>query len=161
MTSNPIDRAIFTDSLNIALAGGCGLCDTENTHMCAACGRCNCHDHTTCTRPNNDRAPFNHTIQCVRGPETVSATSHVPGLLVYRIPAHVDIPSPHRWRLGHHTGLVIATALSEHEAHAGAHEIADRADWTQDKAAIRRQVPDFAGMYEDLAAVGCQLPDPA
>jgi len=159
--TDPIDRMILADSLGIALAGGCGRCDTENTHMCAGCGRCNCHDHTACVRPETEPESFEHTIQCARGLETVKATSRIPGLLVYRIPDHVDIPSPHRWRLGHHTGLVIATALSEHEAHAGAHEIAGRTDWTQGLAACRAGVADVAGMHEDLAAVGCRLPDHA
>lgn len=154
--TNPIDRMLLADSLDIALGGGCGLCGTEASHMCAGCGRCNCHDHTTCTRPASDPQPIEHTIRCALGPETVRATSHVPGLLVYRIPDHVDIPSPRRWRLGHHSGLVIATALSEHEAHAGAHEIADHADWTRGAAELRATNTDF---YEDLALVGCQLPD--
>lgn len=157
--TNPIDRALLADSLDIALGGGCGLCDTERTHMCAGCGRCNCHDHTTCSRPATEPQPIEHVIQCVRGPETVQAISFVPGLLVYRIPDHVDEPSPRRWRLGHHDGFVIAAALSEHEAHAGAHEIADLADWTQGIDACRRAVTEVDAMFEDLAAVGCVLPD--
>ena len=46
-----IDRMLFIDSLEIALGGGCGLCDTEKLHMCAGCGRCRCFDHGDCGRP--------------------------------------------------------------------------------------------------------------
>lgn len=49
--ANPIDRAIFADSLDIALGGGCGLCDTERDHLCVGCGKCRCFDHDACTRP--------------------------------------------------------------------------------------------------------------
>lgn len=49
--TNPIDRAIFADSLDIAFGGGCGLCDTERDHMCVGCGNCRCFDHDGCTRP--------------------------------------------------------------------------------------------------------------
>lgn len=157
--NNPIDRATLADSIDIALSGGCGLCDTEPTHMCVGCGRCNCYDHTTCARPDAEPQPIRHTIHCETGPTTVHATSFVPGLLVYRIPDHVDTSSARRWRLGHHTGLVIAAALSEHEAHAGAHEIADRADWTQTSAELRAAVTDAADLYEDLLLVGCHRPD--
>lgn len=159
--TNPIDRAILADSLDIALDGGCGRCDTEATHMCAGCGRCNCHTHTTCVRPGVEQPVIEHTIRCETGPATVQARGYKPGLLVYRIPDHVDTGSPLRWRLGHYSGLLIATAASEHEAHAGAHEIAGRADWTQGADAIRAALTDLPGMYEDLAAVGCHLPERA
>ncbi|MGY5048264.1 hypothetical protein ACWDE0_21930 [Streptomyces sp. 900105755] len=49
--ANPIDRAIFADSLAIELAGGCGRCDTERDHMCPACTKCRCFDHDTCVIP--------------------------------------------------------------------------------------------------------------
>lgn len=156
--TDPIARMALADSIDIALTGGCGLCDTEHTHMCAGCGRCNCHDHTTCTRPDTEPPVIEHTIHCETGPTTVKARGFVPGLLAYRIPDHVDMLSGRRWRLGHHTGFVIAVALSEHEAHAGAHEIAGRADWTQDEAGLRGAVTDLADLYEDLESVGCYHP---
>ena len=159
--TNPIDRAIFADSLDIALDGGCGHCDTERTHMCAGCGRCNCHTHHTCTRPTEEKPVIEHTIHCDKGPVTVQATSFVPGLLVYRIPDSVDVPSPYRWRLGHHSGFVIAAALSECEAHAGAHEIAGRTDWTRGATELRVTASDLVGMFEGLASVGCYLPEDA
>lgn len=49
--ATPFDRGAFLDSLEIHLDGGCGVCDTEADEMCAACGRCRCDRHDTCTRP--------------------------------------------------------------------------------------------------------------
>ncbi len=46
-----IDRLLLLDSLEIALDGGCGLCDTELLHLCAGCGLCRCYDHDECVRP--------------------------------------------------------------------------------------------------------------
>jgi hypothetical protein len=54
--ANPIDRALFADSLAIALEGGCGHCDTERDHLCAACGNCRCYDHDTCG-PRKEATP--------------------------------------------------------------------------------------------------------
>lgn len=159
--TNPIDRMLLADSLHIALDGGCGHCDTEADHMCAGCGRCNCHTHDTCVRPDAEPAVVEHTIHCEQGPATVQARGHVPGLLVYRIPATVHVTSRRRWRLGHHGGLVIAAALAEHEAHAGAWEIRDRADWTQDAPELTASVTGLADLYADLEAVGCYHPNDA
>lgn len=157
--ANPIDRGIFADSLDIALDGGCGLCDTERDHMCAGCGRCNCHNHTTCVRPSTEQPIIEHTIHCETGPATVQARGYQAGLLVYRIPEHVDTGSPLRWRLGHYSGLLIAAAASEHEAHAGAYEIANQADWTGSAMEVRTAIVELADLYEDLALVGCHIPD--
>lgn len=52
--ANPIDRALFADSLRIALVGGCGHCDTEPDDMCVGCGSCNCDTHETCVRPTGE-----------------------------------------------------------------------------------------------------------
>lgn len=46
-----LNRMFLVDSLEIALDGGCGLCDTEKLHLCVSCGRCRCYDHDTCVRP--------------------------------------------------------------------------------------------------------------
>ncbi|MFF3378103.1 hypothetical protein ACFYXF_34770 [Streptomyces sp. NPDC002680] len=51
--ANPIDRSTFADSLDIALGGGCGRCDTERDHLCVGCSRCRCFDHDNCTRPES------------------------------------------------------------------------------------------------------------
>ncbi|MFF2650565.1 hypothetical protein [Streptomyces sp. NPDC058045] len=45
-------HAALVDSVEIALTGGCGHCDTEAIEMCAGCGQCRCHLHDTCTRPS-------------------------------------------------------------------------------------------------------------
>lgn len=157
--TDPIDRMLLADSLHIALDGGCGRCDTEATHMCVACGRCNCHDHTACVRPAEEPPAIEHTIRCVTGPTTVQARGFVPGLLVYRIPDHVDVMSGRRWRLGHHTGLVLAAALAEHEAHAGAHEIGALADWTLGADDLRAAITGLADLYGALESVGCYHPN--
>jgi hypothetical protein len=49
-----IDRSILVDSLDIALDGGCGHCDTVRDHLCVGCGKCRCFDHDTCARPTVD-----------------------------------------------------------------------------------------------------------
>lgn len=46
-----LNRMFLVNSLEIALDGGCGLCDTEKAHMCVGCGKCRCYDHDTCVRP--------------------------------------------------------------------------------------------------------------
>jgi hypothetical protein len=46
--TSQLDRALFADSLRIALIGGCGHCDTEPDEMCAACGSCRCDRHDDC-----------------------------------------------------------------------------------------------------------------
>ncbi|MHA6764742.1 hypothetical protein [Streptacidiphilus sp. PAMC 29251] len=51
MMYNQLDRLLLLDSLEIALDGGCGLCGTEQLHLCAGCGLCRCYDHDTCVRP--------------------------------------------------------------------------------------------------------------
>lgn len=44
------DRALLAESLEIALTGGCGLCDTTADEMCVACDLCRCDRHDDCTR---------------------------------------------------------------------------------------------------------------
>ncbi|WP_327180430.1 hypothetical protein OG599_35300 (plasmid) [Streptomyces sp. NBC_01335] len=44
-------HAVFVDSVEIEVTGGCGVCDTEEIELCAACGRCRCHTHERCVRP--------------------------------------------------------------------------------------------------------------
>ncbi|MFF0092736.1 hypothetical protein ACFYSF_22625 [Streptomyces canus] len=46
-----IDLTCALDDAELDEAGGCGACSLEANQMCAACGRCNCHDHATCVRP--------------------------------------------------------------------------------------------------------------
>lgn len=74
-----------------------------------------------------------HAIRIVRSdtPIHVQATEVSTGLYVYELPDTVNSADPYRWRIGHHTGLAIAIAISEQNALAGAAAIADLTDWTQ------------------------------
>lgn len=98
-----------------------------------------------------------HTIHCARGPETVEATSPAPGLYIYEIPANVDTTSLRRWRLGHHSGLVIAAATTEADAVRCAEAITDLADWTGDYASLRNTV-DRNELFARLLSADCILP---
>ncbi|MFJ1606994.1 hypothetical protein ACIOHS_27025 [Streptomyces sp. NPDC088253] len=46
-----VDLTCALDDAEVEADGGCGRCSLEAAQMCAACGRCNCHDHSTCVRP--------------------------------------------------------------------------------------------------------------
>ena len=88
---------------------------------------------------------------------TVDAEEPISGLLVYRIPDWVDPTSPYRWRIGHHSGAVIAATSDEDKAHAGVAALADRADWTAGLAAMRAAFgPEQRdALWADLRTVGC------
>lgn len=60
-----------------------------------------------------------------------------PGLLVYRIPDGMHPSSPHRWRIGHHSGLAVADAMTREDAVNTAEVFASLADWTQDADTLR------------------------
>jgi hypothetical protein len=85
-------------------------------------------------------ATITHTIQAALGPETVQAQPATPGLYVYEIPANVDRDAPCRWRLGHHSGLLLAAYPTAEDAHQGAAAVADWTDWTQDTDVICARV---------------------
>lgn len=98
-----------------------------------------------------------HTFQTDRGDFTVPATSPVPGLFVYEIPAEVEPHSTHRWSVGHHSGLLIASAMYEDDAIRGAHKIADLADWTKPVGQLRAEInPDE--LYLRIALASCEDP---
>ncbi len=92
-------------------------------------------------------------------PVLVQALEPVPGLFVYEQPeelrAHAD--SPYLWRLGHHSGLIVAVAMYADDAIRGAQKIANRADWTQDVEELRAEI-DADGLYEDLSWSSCEHP---
>ncbi|SCK20318.1 hypothetical protein YUYDRAFT_02116 [Streptomyces sp. ScaeMP-e48] len=71
------------------------------------------------------------TVSTSAGPTTVTATSPVPGLLIYEIPAEVSPMSEHRWILGHHEGRALAAFATDTEATAAAESVAELADWTR------------------------------
>jgi len=95
-------------------------------------------------------ATITHTIQAALGPETVQAQPATPGLYVYQIPDNVDIEAPCRWRIGHHSGLLLAAYPTSEAAHLGAAELADWADWTEDAEVIRRRA---VGKHRDGEAM--------
>lgn len=98
-----------------------------------------------------------HTFQTDMGEYTVPATSPVPGLLVYQIPDEVELDSAHRWSVGHHSGLLIASAMEEDDAIRGAKKIADLADWTKNVDDLRTELnPDQ--VYEQIALASCENP---
>ncbi|MET7429573.1 hypothetical protein ABZT16_11325 [Streptomyces flaveolus] len=98
-----------------------------------------------------------HTFRTDQGDFTVSATSPVPGLLVYEIPAEVEPDSTYRWSVGHHSGLLIASAMYEDDAIRGAQKIADLADWTKSVEDLRASV-DTDELYRLIAWAGCEDP---
>jgi len=92
-------------------------------------------------------------------PVLVQAIEPVPGLFVYEQPEELrgHPESPYLWRLGHHSGLVVAVAMYEDDAIRGAQKIANRADWTQDVEELRTEI-DADGLYEDLSWTSCEHP---
>lgn len=98
-----------------------------------------------------------HTFSTDMGDYTVAASSPVPGLFVYEIPDEVEPASSHRWSIGHHSGLLISSAMYEDDATRGAQKIADLADWT-DPVDELRAVLDPEQVYEQLAWASCENP---
>ncbi|MFE9398608.1 hypothetical protein [Streptomyces flavidovirens] len=85
------------------------------------------------------------------------ATEIVPGLLVYRIPEGMHPSSPHRWRIGHHSGLSVADAMLREDAVAGAELLGTVADWTQDAAALKASI-DATDLFVKLSYKYCIAP---
>lgn len=81
----------------------------------------------------------------------------VPGLLVYRLPEGMHPRSPHRWRIGHHSGLSVADAMLRENAVAGAELLGTLADWTQDPAALKAAF-DPADLFVKLSHKFCIQP---
>ena len=98
-----------------------------------------------------------HTFHTDCGDFTVPATSPAPGLLVYEIPAEVEPHNTHRWSVGHHSGLLIASAMYEDDAIRGAQKIAALADWTKSTDELRT-VLDPDEVYEQIDQASCEIP---
>ena len=92
-------------------------------------------------------------------PVLVQAVEPVPGLFVYEQPEELRRPLDdwYPWRLGHHSGLIVAVAMYEDDAIRGAHKIADRVNWTQGVEELRTGI-DADGLYEDLSWASCEHP---
>ncbi|MEU4967833.1 hypothetical protein [Streptomyces smyrnaeus] len=71
-----------------------------------------------------------HTILCEDGPETVTATEPVPGLLVYEVPDNVSVGRTKRWTLGTRDGFCIAAFATQQAALRAADDLRGIADWT-------------------------------
>lgn len=85
-------------------------------------------------------APYEIVLSGAGGTISLPAVEPVPGLHVY------ELPDAHReegdgegtpWRLGHHSGKVLAAFSSEDDALRAAHEVADLADWTRPAEGLR------------------------
>ncbi|MCX4863504.1 MULTISPECIES: hypothetical protein [unclassified Streptomyces] len=79
------------------------------------------------------------------------------GLDVYRIPDDVNPASPHRWRIGHHSGLAIADSLTREDALRGAELLGEITDWTQDAEALRTSI-DANDLFAKLSYKNCIAP---
>lgn len=62
---------------------------------------------------------------------TVNAIEPVPGLYIYRGLPYSRCGEEFHWHIGHHSGLIIASAPSAVVARQVVAEIADLADWTR------------------------------
>jgi hypothetical protein len=84
-----------------------------------------------------------HTITANEGtqPATVEAQQHPCGLLTYAIPDNFEPDSNYRWRVGHHSGLVVAAGITEADVIAAVPVLAPLADWTADAAVLREALP--------------------
>ncbi|MGW4505759.1 hypothetical protein ACWENO_14075 [Streptomyces sp. NPDC004436] len=72
-----------------------------------------------------------HIVQLRGKPAfTVNAIQPTPGLYVYRGLPYSRWGEEFHWHVGHHSGLVIASAPSAVEARRVIDEIAELADWT-------------------------------
>ena len=76
------------------------------------------------------------------------------GIDVYRIPDDVHPASPHRWRIGHHSGLAIADAMRREDAIRGAELLGTLADWTQEAETLRASI-DAADLFAKLSHKDC------
>lgn len=71
-------------------------------------------------------------------PVLALAIEPVPGLHVYGQPEELrKLGEGHLWRLGHHSGLVIAKFEQQADAEAAAERIAAFADWTRPADGLR------------------------
>ena len=103
-----------------------------------------------------------HTILCGNAdnpqPYTVPLAKEIaPGLVVFRIPDGMHQASPHRWRIGHHSGLAIADALRREDAIRGAELLATLADWTQTADELKASI-DASGLFAKLSYKDCIYP---
>jgi hypothetical protein len=82
----------------------------------------------------------------------VNAIVHPCGLLTYRVHDDIEPDSAYRWRVGHHSGLVVAAGVTEADVIAAVPVLAPLADWTADVATLRDVLPGGppAGVWQRL-----------
>ncbi|MFJ9420770.1 hypothetical protein [Streptomyces sp. NPDC101249] len=90
-------------------------------------------------------------------PVLARAIEPVPGLFVYEQPDELKDPAEIKWRIGHHSGLVVAVAIFQEDAVRGAQLIAGLADWTQSADELRASVQTL-DLYDRLADAACEHP---
>ncbi|MFJ9037905.1 hypothetical protein ACIRF8_15095 [Streptomyces sp. NPDC102406] len=84
-----------------------------------------------------------------------------PGLVVLRMPATQSLNNPARWRIGHHSGLAIAEAVTRENALKGAAILADTGiDWTRDADTIKASLSPkgTTDLFTKLSAAWCDEP---
>jgi hypothetical protein len=89
--------------------------------------------------------------------EHVVDTPTIPGLTLFRLPDHKHPTSPHRWRIGHHSGLCVADAMRHEDAIKGLNLLGTLADWTQDADTLRKALDD-SRLFAQLSRVDCIPP---
>ncbi|WP_405699153.1 hypothetical protein OG209_05490 [Streptomyces sp. NBC_01383] len=88
-------------------------------------------------------------------PVLVQATEPHPGLHVYPTPDEIADPGdPYTWRLGHHSGHVIAKFEQRSQAEDAARALGDIGDWIRPAAEVRRDV-DPEDVFDALAQFPC------
>lgn len=86
-----------------------------------------------------------HTISLAPGsdaPTEVDATVHPCGLLTYQVAPEVDDWTAYRWRIGHHSGLIVAIGATQDDVERGIGILAELTDWTADADTLRAALPD-------------------
>lgn len=74
--------------------------------------------------------------------EVSDAIQIAPGLVVFRLPGDLDLNNPARWNIGHHSGYVVAEAMTRQFALAGAEAIVPLCDWTHDVDFLTEEIDE-------------------
>jgi hypothetical protein len=86
--------------------------------------------------------------------EVTGAVQVAPGLVVFRVPGDLDLNNPARWDIGHHSGLVVAEAMTREFAMTGAAAIAPLYDWTRDVDDLNGEI-DHSRVLSALGNAHC------
>lgn len=86
--------------------------------------------------------------------EVEGAIQIVPGLVVFRVPGDLDLNNPARWNIGHHSGYIVAEAMTREQAVQGTEAIGPLHDWTREVEFLREEA-DEPKVLAVLDAQGC------